>query len=89
MDQWVVVLDDAPASREQLAACQALRPSLRGAIQCDLLENEDAAVCREARAFPAFCHTPSNACVYGARLTLPEMEALVSATPPPAPAPAP
>lgn len=83
MEQWVVVLDDTVESKAQFDACKALRPNLRGAIQCDLLENENASVCREAAAFPAFCHTPTNSCLYGSRLTLSEMEALVKSVPPP------
>ena len=76
MDQWVVVLDADPVSRRQLEVCKALRPSLAGAIQCDLSENEDAKICTAVHYFPAFCNVTHNQCSYGLRATRAELEAL-------------
>lgn len=89
MDQWIVVTDSDAASAEQLQVCRAVRPSLRGAVRCDRAENADADVCREVERFPAFCHVPSNACVYGVRSTREELEALAAMVPsqPPSHAP--
>jgi hypothetical protein len=78
MDQWIVVTDSDAASAEQMRVCRAVPHALRGAVQCDLPENADAAVCREVERFPAFCHVPSNACVYGVRSTREELEALTA-----------
>lgn len=81
MDDWIVVLDDDAASRAQLEVCQALRPSLKGAVKCDATAQQ-ADVCQTVDFFPAFCHAPSNACVYGVRRTEAELQALVTLAPP-------
>tara|TARA_B110000046_G_scaffold174330_1_gene197957 strand:+ start:487 stop:762 length:276 start_codon:yes stop_codon:yes gene_type:complete len=81
MDQWVVVLDADAVSQQQLKVCQALKPALQGAVRCDDLDNGDAPVCHAVTHFPAFCHVPSNACVYGLRATSDELDALPSLAP--------
>jgi len=99
---WVVVVDRADEpSRRQFEVCQALRaegrlpPSLKGLIDCADPHNADAPVCETVELFPAFCHVPTNSCVYGLRETydsLAELETIVSggdgggAAPPAAPA---
>lgn len=77
MDEWVVVLHDNPESRRQYEACATLKPKGLQGIQCDLLENADARVCKELDSFPAFCHKPTNSCVYGVRTSTHDMEELV------------
>lgn len=81
MEDWIVVLDSNDASQEQLRVCRALRPPLRGAVQCDDPDNAEAAVCRAVEAFPSFCHAPSNACVQGLRATQADLEALTALAP--------
>lgn len=82
MDEWIVVVDGDPVSREQLQVCHALKPALRGAVRCDDRDNGDAPVCHTVTHFPAFCHVPSNACVYGLRATATELDALPTLAPP-------
>lgn len=75
--EWVVVVDKT--SHRQLEVCKAVRPStLRGAVDCDDLDNAHADVCREVASFPAFCHVPTNQCVYGTRDTPEALESLAT-----------
>ena len=97
MDEWIVVLDeDDSLSHEQLEVCQALRPALKGALVCHAGDDpRNETLCNEVEHFPAFCHAPTNACVYGLRETQDDFEALATipvpahTTPPPPPPPQP
>lgn len=79
---WIVVVDDDPVSARQLAACRAERPQLQGAVDCSDADNHAAEVCQKVTHFPAFCHAPSNTCVYGLRTTADEFRGLQALAPP-------
>lgn len=93
---WVVVVDRADEpSRRQFEVCRALQaegrlpPTLKGLVDCSDPHNAAAPVCETVELFPAFCHVPTNSCVYGLRDThesLDELERLVGGGPPASPA---
>lgn len=80
MAEWVVVLDGGAESQRQLDVCKELRhPAVKGAVRCDQPENRDVSACAAVGkevGFPAFCHEPTNSCVYGFRGTREELDAL-------------
>lgn len=76
MDQFVVVVDSDPLSRRQWKVCTELKPALRGGIDCSLAANGMEDVCHNVEYFPAFCHVPTNRCVYGLRDTPEKLAAL-------------
>lgn len=79
---WIVVVDSDAVSQQQLAVCRA-NPSehVRGAIECDSDVNRDTPVCHQVTHFPAFCHEPSNSCVYGLRQTQNDLQELNAIAP--------
>lgn len=89
LGDWVVVLDADEASLRQLDVCRVQKPDLQGAILCNDEENRDAAVCTSVTHFPAFCHVPTNACVYGLRTSADDFEELRLMVPPSQPPPPP
>ena len=78
LSDWIAVIDADSESRQQLEVCKAHRPSLKGLIDCTDPKNADASACHEVDFFPAFCHVPTNSCVYGFRGDLASMESLTS-----------
>lgn len=78
MNEFVVVVDADPLSRRQLEICAALKPDLKGGIDCTLQENSFADICFSVKEFPAFCHAPTNRCVYGLRTTKEHFEDLAN-----------
>ena len=78
MDQWILVLGEDDASREQLDICKALKPPLKGSVVCD--ERSKEAICSEVPFFPAFCHTATNSCVYGVRTDRDAFDSLTTLT---------
>jgi hypothetical protein len=67
MDKWVLVVDGDRTSKKQMDVCRKHPVGLQGFIECDKLENKDAAICSAVDYFPAFCHTTQHSCVYGIR----------------------
>lgn len=78
MQNWIVVVDSDDVSARQMQVCRALRPQLQGAVECNLPENADAAVCRDVKYFPAFCNTTTNECVYGLRKEQSDFDELIA-----------
>lgn len=76
MDKWILVVDDDAVSRRQMEVCRAVRPGLKGFVDCSEEENRDAPICAAVDAFPAFCDEERSACVYGFRGTAEELAAL-------------
>jgi hypothetical protein len=70
LSDWVVVVDDDSFSQQQKNICKELKPSLKGIIDCNDIDNTNTSTCRNVLNFPAFCHVPTDSCVYGVRQTL-------------------
>lgn len=69
MDQWVLVVDGDSTSSKQMDVCRKTPLGLKGFIECNKPENQDATICSAVEFFPAFCHTEQRSCVYGLRET--------------------
>ena len=63
-DNWILVVDADPASRQQIQVCERDKPPLR-AVKCDEASNANLDICKEVERFPAFCDVSRSACVYG------------------------
>jgi hypothetical protein len=70
ISDWVVVVDGDVHSTRQKEVCQTLKPALKGMIDCNDIDNTNTPACQKVLNFPAFCHIPSNSCVYGVRDTM-------------------
>ena len=78
MDKWILVADDDALSRRQVEVCRAVRPGLKGYVDCSEEANRTAPICAAVDAFPAFCDEERKACVYGFRGTAEELTALAT-----------
>lgn len=67
LSDWVVIVDGDKHSLTQKEACMSLKPPLKGMINCNDIDNTNIPTCRKVESFPAFCHIPTNSCVYGVR----------------------
>lgn len=76
LKEWVLVVYHDNVSAKQLGVCRSLKPSLQGVVRCDNPEPGNVELCRSVDYFPAFCHVPSNACVYGLHQTRDEFAQL-------------
>jgi|MDTB01.3.fsa_nt_gb hypothetical protein len=70
LSDWVVVVDNDSFSQQQKNICRELKPDLQGMIDCNDIDNTNTVTCRKVLNFPAFCHLPTDSCVYGVRDTL-------------------
>jgi hypothetical protein len=80
MEDWILVLDEnEDVCRRQLEVCRVSKPPLQGVVMCDKATNVD--VCHKVDYFPAFCHVPTDRCVYGLRRTSDEFAELATLVP--------
>ncbi len=80
ISDWVVVVDGDKYSEQQKQICHTLKPDLKGMINCNDIDNTFTPTCMWVQRFPAFCHVPTNSCVYGVRdlKSINELPSLVS-----------
>lgn len=77
----MLVVDGDTASRKQTEVCRQHPVGLKGFIECDKPENQDASICAAVDYFPAFCNTEQKSCVYGIRDTEDALLALKTLVP--------
>ena len=87
-DEWIVVVDADPYSKKQTEVCTSFRSHISGMgfIDCADADQAAARVCHTVERFPAFCHQPTNSCVYGFRDTLQSLNDLSALAPSTGPA---
>ena len=69
LSDWIVVVDVDDKSLQQKEYCVINKPELKGMIDCGDIDNTSIPICETVTHFPAFCHIPTNSCVYGVRNT--------------------
>lgn len=78
LSNWLVVVDVDAKSQHQKSFCASNKPDLKGMIDCGDIDNTSIPICHSVTHFPAFCHVPTNSCVYGLRDTLAELNVLTT-----------
>ena len=78
LSDWVLVVDKDEYSSKQKSICSSLKPDLRGMIDCNDIDNTHTPLCNNVTHFPAFCHIPTNSCVYGIRESLNSINTLTA-----------
>ena len=78
LSDWIVVVDADEWSTRQRDMCKSTKPPLQGMVDCRDIDNDLTPVCSQVTHFPAFCHVPTNSCVYGLRESTDSMQELLS-----------